>query len=193
MAWVIFHTLTQSLLLLSGTIHCLLVSAFSGPGLQISLPIKLKFMFWSFSLSHLYKVCMLVAPSCPTLCNPLDYSRPGSSVHGILEWLAIPFSRRSSQPTGQIWVSCIRGQIFTISATREPLPPPPPRFTTSLFLLGIYLLLVTVNVDKLISWIFYFSHALTLCKGISPESIEGFCIERQYIHAHTCVYMHAYV
>ena len=45
MAWVIFHTLTQSLLLLSGTIHCLLVSAFSGPGLQISLPIKLKFMF----------------------------------------------------------------------------------------------------------------------------------------------------
>ena len=79
------------------------------------------------------------------------------------------------------------------SLPSEPPGSPPPRFTTSLFLLGIYLLLVTVNVNKLISWIFYFSHTLTLCKGISPESIEGFCIERQYIHAHTCVYMHAYV
>ena len=79
------------------------------------------------------------------------------------------------------------------SLPSEPPGSPPPRFTTSLFLLGIYLLLVTVNVNKLISWIFYFSHALTLCKGISPESIEGFCIERQYIHAHTYMYLHAYV
>ena len=39
--------------------------------------------------------------SCPTLCDTTDYSLPGSSVHGILEarileWVAIPFSRRSS-------------------------------------------------------------------------------------------------
>ena len=45
----------------------------------------------------------LVAQSGPTLCNPVDYSPPGSSVHGILqariqEWVAIPFSRGSSQP-----------------------------------------------------------------------------------------------
>ena len=43
------------------------------------------------------------AQSCPTLCNPLDCSLPGSSVHGILqarilEWVTIPFSRGSSQP-----------------------------------------------------------------------------------------------
>ena len=42
-----------------------------------------------------------IAQSCPTLGNPMDYSPPGSSVHGILqarilEWVAIPFSRRSS-------------------------------------------------------------------------------------------------
>ena len=42
-------------------------------------------------------VCVLVAQSCPTLCNPTDCSLPGSSVHGvlqvrILEWVAIPFS-----------------------------------------------------------------------------------------------------
>ena len=44
-----------------------------------------------------------VAQSCPTLCDPMDYSLPGSSVHGIfqaivLEWIAIYFSRGSSQP-----------------------------------------------------------------------------------------------
>jgi len=43
-----------------------------------------------------------VAQSCPTLCNPMDYSPPGSLVHGILqarvlEWVAISFSRGSSQ------------------------------------------------------------------------------------------------
>jgi len=45
---------------------------------------------------------VLVAQSCPTLCDPMDCSLPGSSVHGILqarilEWVAIPFSRGSSQ------------------------------------------------------------------------------------------------
>ena len=45
-------------------------------------------------------VCVLVAQLCPTLCDPMDYSLPGSSVHGILqarilEWVAIPFSRES--------------------------------------------------------------------------------------------------
>ena len=43
-------------------------------------------------------MCVLVAQSCPTLCNPMDCSPPGSSVHGILqarilEWVAISFSR----------------------------------------------------------------------------------------------------
>ena len=44
-----------------------------------------------------------VAQSCPTLCNPMDCSPPGSSIHGVfqarvLEWVAISFSRGSSQP-----------------------------------------------------------------------------------------------
>ena len=46
---------------------------------------------------------MLVAQSCPTLSDPRDWGLPDSSVHGILqarilEWVAISFSRRSSQP-----------------------------------------------------------------------------------------------
>ena len=49
------------------------------------------------------KVKVLVAQSCPTLCNPMDCSPPGSSVHGILqarrqEWVAISFSKGSSRP-----------------------------------------------------------------------------------------------
>ena len=61
---------------------------------------------------------------CPTLCDPINYSPPESSVHGILqatilEWIAIPFSRGSSQPRDQTWVSCIAGRFFTIWATKE--------------------------------------------------------------------------
>ena len=57
-------------------------------------------------------VSVLVAQSCLALCNPVDCSPPGSSVRGILqarilEWVVIPFSRRSSQPRDQNWVSCI--------------------------------------------------------------------------------------
>ena len=45
----------------------------------------------------------LITKLCLTLCDPMDYSLPGSSVHGILqarflEWLAISFSRESSRP-----------------------------------------------------------------------------------------------
>ena len=55
---------------------------------------------------------------CLTLCDPMDCSLPGSSVHGILqakilEWGAVPFSRGSSQPRNQTRVSCIAGGFFT--------------------------------------------------------------------------------
>ena len=65
-----------------------------------------------------------VAQSCTTLCDPMDCSLPGSSVHGIfqariLEWVAISFSRRSSQPRDQTQVSHIVGRRFTVWATRD--------------------------------------------------------------------------
>ena len=55
----------------------------------------------------------------------MDYSPLDSSVHGILqarilERVAMPSSKRSSQPRERIWVSCIAGRVFTIWATREP-------------------------------------------------------------------------
>ena len=67
---------------------------------------------------------MLVAQSYPTLCDPIDCSLPGSSVHGILQarildWVAIPFSRGSFWLRDRTYVSCIAGRFFTISATRN--------------------------------------------------------------------------
>ena len=65
-----------------------------------------------------------VAQSCPTLCDPMECSLPGFSVHGIfqarvLEWVAISFSRRSSWPRDWTQVSCIVSRRFTVWATRE--------------------------------------------------------------------------
>ena len=65
-----------------------------------------------------------VTQSCPSLCNPMDYSLPGSSILGIfqarvLEWVANSFSRGSSQPRDRIWVSHIAVRCFTIWSTRE--------------------------------------------------------------------------
>ena len=57
--------------------------------------------------------------SCPSLCDPMDCSWPGSSVHGIFqartpEWVVLPFSRGSSQPRIELssHVSCIVGWVL---------------------------------------------------------------------------------
>ena len=65
-----------------------------------------------------------VAQSCPTLCDPVDCSLPGSSIHGILqirilEWVAISFSRGSSWPRDWTQVSSIADRCFTLWATKE--------------------------------------------------------------------------
>ena len=58
-----------------------------------------------FETFHIISVCMLVAQSCPTLCDPMDCSPPASSVHGIfqarvLEWVAVSSSRGSFPTQG---------------------------------------------------------------------------------------------
>ena len=66
---------------------------------------------------------VLLAQTCPTLCDPMDGSPPGSSVYGalqarILEWVAIPFSRGSSPPRGRTQVRCSAGRFSTVWANR---------------------------------------------------------------------------
>ena len=98
--------------------------------------------------------CCCFAQSCWLFCDPMDYSPPGSSVHGIsqariLEWVAISSSRVLSWPRDQTYISCAAGRLFTavvISSvqfshsvmsnclrphesqhTRPPCPSPSPR------------------------------------------------------------------
>ena len=65
-----------------------------------------------------------VTQSCPTLCDPMDCSLPGSSVHGIfqaivLEWIAISFSKGSSQSRDRTRVSRIVDRRFTVWAAKN--------------------------------------------------------------------------
>ena len=60
-----------------------------------------------------------VAQSCPALCDPMDYTVHGILQVRILEWVAVPFSRGSSQPRDRTQVSGLVGRFFTSCATRE--------------------------------------------------------------------------
>ena len=77
---------------------------------------------WRFHMC----VCWVVR-SCPTLCDPVECSPPGSSVPGIsqtriLKWVAITFPRGSSRPRDQTRVSHVAGRVFTIWASEQTLP-----------------------------------------------------------------------
>ena len=71
--------------------------------------------------------CCSVASTCPTFCDPVDCSPPGSSVHGVLQarilwWVALP--RGSSQPRDQtpiFYVSCFAGRFFTTEPPGKPV------------------------------------------------------------------------
>ena len=133
--------------------------------LSASIFLAINSSTWHFSKGH-GRAC-LVAQLCPTLCDPMDCSPPGSSVHEdspgntgmgchallqgifptqwlnpgllycrwilyhlshqgsprILEWVAYPFSRRSSLPRNQTGTSCIAGEFFTSWAIREAQEP----------------------------------------------------------------------
>ena len=82
-------------------------------------------VMWYFVYKCIY-IYVCVAQMCPTLCDPMDWSPPCSSVHGLLqgrivEWIAMHFSRGSSQLRDWTQVSCIAGRFFTVWATWEAL------------------------------------------------------------------------
>ena len=75
-------------------------------------------------------ICAKLLQSCPTLWDPMDYSPPGSSAHGILrarilEWVAAPSSRESSQPRDPAlisYITCIgRWVLFPLVPPGKPL------------------------------------------------------------------------
>ena len=104
--------------------------------------------------SNVFSKWVLVAQSCPTLCNPMDCSPPGSSVHGILqtrilEWVAISFSRGSSQPRDRTQMFCVAGRFFTIWATREA-----PVFSKIHIIFSLNSVLLKVYLEILNVWVF---------------------------------------
>ena len=102
---------------------------------QTPLPSRLPHTIGKGSLSYTICPCWLsilndisvplkwsgvkVTQSCLTLCDPMGYTVHGILQARILEWVAFPFSRASSQPRDWAQVSCTAGRFFTSWATRE--------------------------------------------------------------------------
>ena len=100
---------------------------------------------------------VLAAESCLTLCDPVDCSPPGSSVHGILqagilEWVAILFSRGSSRPRDQTCVSRIVGRFFAIWASGVHLFKLHPNIMIPWFLLCMVIKCLSVKWTSFIFW-----------------------------------------
>ena len=92
---------------------------------SVSKPMSVIESFLLGISSNLSNCCYLVAKSCLTLCNPMNCSPPGSSVHGIsqariLEWVAISFSKGSSRPRDPTQVCCIAGGSLLLSRQGSP-------------------------------------------------------------------------
>ena len=91
---------------------------------SISLLTVLVAHIYIYVYVYVYFSEVKIAQSCPTLATPCTVELPGFSVHGILqarilEWVAISFSRASSQPRNRTQVSCIVGRFFTNWAMGE--------------------------------------------------------------------------
>ena len=76
---------------------------------ECSHEIKRHLLLGRKAMTNLVKVTQ----SCLTLCNPMDYTVHGILQARILEWVAIPFSRESSQPRDRTQISHTAGGFFT--------------------------------------------------------------------------------
>ena len=83
-------------------------------------------LYWAFTFDswrYVFKIPLLsevkVIQSCPALCDPVDYTVHGILQARILEWVAFPFAKESSQPRDWTQVSGIAGRFFTSWATRK--------------------------------------------------------------------------
>ena len=103
---------------------------------------KLRFSLVLFLTSNGYGSGLVIKSSLT--CDPMGYSLPGSSVHGIfqartLEWLAVSFSRGSSRPRDRNQVSCIAGRFFTSE---------PPGKTLLMSKVLMILLLISLSIKQ---------------------------------------------
>ena len=127
-----------------------------------------------------------VAQSCLTLCDPMDCSLSGSSIHGIfqarvLEWIAISFSRGSSQPRNRTPVFRIAGRRFTSEPPGNPDPNEGEFRQKTLLNSSSYPLFITIR-----SFIFgvlgFFSSQIWLSnKNYNIEESNKLCSFKKYL------------
>ena len=117
---------------------------------------------------------MKVTQSCPTLCDPMDCSPPGSSVHGvlqarILEWVVVPFSRNLSYPG-------IEPRSPALQADSLPSEPPgmPPGLKKCCWVQKSHLM--AVGWEKLHGFFFFFFFAAV---GAGPDQLANCPYQRQ--------------
>ena len=145
--------------------------------LSPSLPIVVSILYLFLSMLdttvlHQF-VCVLVAQFCLSLCNPMDYSLPDSSIHGIsqaiiVEWVAISFSRGSSWP---------RIEPGSPALLADSLPSEPPGYLpiSSIYIIwNFQLLLISILHLTLRLWI--------KIKTVEDEKI---CFQQMTIHKET--------
>ena len=104
--WRGYQGLVQGIFLIQGSTHVSYISCrrwagslpLAPPGKPQTLPVCLS---------------VKVAQSCPILCNSMDYTVHGILQARILDWVAFPFSRGSSEPRDRTQVSHIAGRFFT--------------------------------------------------------------------------------
>ena len=117
----IFTLFCSSVFILQSRMYCLkeLFTLLMTSSFHIGT-VKFSFLFCYICLQWVKWNCSVVSDSC----DPMGCNLPASSIHGIfqariLEWVAISFSRRSSQPRDWTQVSHIVGRCFTIWATKK--------------------------------------------------------------------------
>ena len=122
-----------------------------------------------------------VAQSCPTLCDPMDYSLPHSSIHGIfqakvLEWVAISFSRGSSWPRDWTWVSLhCRQMLYLLS--HQGGPTSKSLLATCLHVKIQYLFKSTVESFSLMK-----TFSPTHLEFLFPKFLQNFILYKNFLH-----------
>ena len=134
-----------------------------------------------FVQNKVEKVKVLVSQSCPTLCNPVDCSPPGSSAHRILqarilELVIISSSSESSWSTDWTWVSCIVGRFCTIWDPRKAVENLSKKYL-SLFVKGKKRFPYSLHIILMIKVITFFYNYFDLCV-ISSGSLISRCQDK---------------
>ena len=127
--------------------------------------------------------------SCLTLCNPMDCSPPGSSVHGILqarilEWVAMPSSRGSSQPRERTRISCLlhwQEESLPLAVLGSPTIPDtsPGLNKTELLILLKFFYCIKARKNR------YKHHPIGLFYVVSNQKFNSNQIEQKVKLAHT--------